>query len=165
MFIVTCMTLTSKILIGMIAGFVLGIFFNSLNLSDTNPINLYLVDGLLDTGGQIFLSLLRLMVVPLVFFSLVSGVASLENNMNLSVIASKTLGLYLFTTAIAISLGLIVAILLEPGIGLNLTTDSNFISPEKPQLKDVIINIFPTNPVKAMAEGNMLQIIVFSIFF
>ncbi len=165
MFIVTCMTLTSKILIGMIAGFVLGIFFNSLNLSDTNPINLYLVDGLLDTGGQIFLSLLRLMVVPLVFFSLVSGVASLENNMNLSVIASKTLGLYLFTTAVAISLGLIVAILLEPGIGLNLTTDSNFISPEKPQLKDVIINIFPTNPVKAMAEGNMLQIIVFSIFF
>ena len=165
MFIVTCMTLTSKILIGMIAGFVLGIFFNSLNLSDTNPINLYLVDGFLDTGGQIFLSLLRLMVVPLVFFSLVSGVASLENNMNLSVIASKTLGLYLFTTAVAISLGLIVAILLEPGIGLNLTTDSNFISPEKPQLKDVIINIFPTNPVKAMAEGNMLQIIVFSIFF
>ena len=165
MFIVTCMTLTSKILIGMIAGFVLGIFFNSLNLSDTNPINFYLVDGLLDTGGQIFLSLLRLMVVPLVFFSLVSGVASLENNMNLSVIASKTLGLYLFTTAVAISLGLIVAILLEPGIGLNLTTDSNFISPEKPQLKDVIINIFPTNPVKAMAEGNMLQIIVFSIFF
>ena len=165
MFIVICMTLTSKILIGMIAGFVLGIFFNSLNLSDTNPINLYLVDGLLDTGGQIFLSLLRLMVVPLVFFSLVSGVASLENNMNLSVIASKTLGLYLFTTAVAISLGLIVAILLEPGIGLNLTTDSNFISPEKPQLKDVIINIFPTNPVKAMAEGNMLQIIVFSIFF
>ena len=165
MFIVTCMTLTSKILIGMIAGFVLGIFFNSLNLSDTNPINLYLVDGLLDTGGQIFLSLLRLMVVPLVFFSLVSGVASLENNMNLSVIASKTLGLYLFTTAVAISLGLIVAILLEPGVGLNLTTDSNFISPEKPQLKDVIINIFPTNPVKAMAEGNMLQIIVFSIFF
>ena len=165
MFIVTCMTLTSKILIGMIAGFVLGIFFNSLNLSDTNPINLYLVDGLLDTGGQIFLSLLRLMVVPLVFFSLVSGVASLENNMNLSVIASKTLGLYLFTTAVAISLGLIFAILLEPGIGLNLTTDSNFISPEKPQLKDVIINIFPTNPVKAMAEGNMLQIIVFSIFF
>ena len=165
MFIVTCMTLTSKILIGMIAGFVLGIFFNSLNLSDTNPVNLYLVDGFLDTGGQIFLSLLRLMVVPLVFFSLVSGVASLENNMNLSVIASKTLGLYLFTTAIAISLGLIVAILLEPGIGLNLTTDSNFISPEKPQLKDVIINIFPTNPVKAMAEGNMLQIIVFSIFF
>jgi len=165
MFIVTCMTLTSKILIGMIAGFVLGIFFNSLNLSDTNPVNLYLVDGFLDTGGQIFLSLLRLMVVPLVFFSLVSGVASLENNMNLSVIASKTLGLYLFTTAVAISLGLIFAILLEPGIGLNLTTDSNFISPEKPQLKDVIINIFPTNPVKAMAEGNMLQIIVFSIFF
>ena len=165
MFIVTCMTLTSKILIGMIAGFVLGIFFNSLNLSDTNPVNLYLVDGFLDTGGQIFLSLLRLMVVPLVFFSLVSGVASLENNMNLSVIASKTLGLYLFTTAVAISLGLIVAILLEPGVGLNLTTDSNFISPEKPQLKDVIINIFPTNPVKAMAEGNMLQIIVFSIFF
>ena len=80
MFIVTCMSLTSKILIGMITGFVLGIFFNSLNLSHTNPINLYLVDGFLDTGGQIFLSLLRLMVVPLVFFSLVSGVASLENN-------------------------------------------------------------------------------------
>jgi Na+/H+-dicarboxylate symporter len=105
------------------------------------------------------------MVVPLVFFSLSTGVASFDKEKKISVIALKTLLLYLFTTALAISLGLLIAIFLSPGSGLDLITSSQFNTPEAPSLKTVLIDIFPTNPVQAMAEGKMLQIIVFSIFF
>ena len=105
------------------------------------------------------------MVVPLVFFSLSTGIASFDKEKKISVIALKTLLLYLFTTALAISLGLLIAIFLSPGSGLNLITNSQFIAPEAPSLKSVLIDIFPTNPIQAMAEGKMLQIIVFSIFF
>ncbi len=158
------MTLTSKIFTGMIIGFVFGTIISSLELSSDNYINTYLIGGILDTGGQIFISLLKLMVVPLVFFSLTSGVSSLDKDMNLGKIAGKTLSLYLFTTAIAISLGLIIAIFLSPGANLNLEISEKVLIPESPSIKEVFINIFPTNPINAMSEGNMLQIIVFSIF-
>ena len=158
------MTLTSKIFTGMIVGFAFGTIISSLELASDNYINTYLIGGILDSGGQIFISLLKLMVVPLVFFSLTSGVSSLDKDMNLGKIAGKTLSLYLFTTAIAISLGLIVAIFLSPGANLNLEVTETVLIPESPSIKEVVINIFPTNPINAMAEGNMLQIIVFAIF-
>ena len=104
-------------------------------------------------------------LLTLVFFSLSTGIASFDKEKKISVIALKTLLLYLFTTALAISLGLLIAIFLSPGSGLNLITNSQFIAPEAPSLKSVLIDIFPTNPIQAMAEGKMLQIIVFSIFF
>ena len=72
------MTLTSKIFTGMIIGFVFGTIISSLELTSDNYINTYLIGGFLDSGGQIFISLLKLMVVPLVFFSLTSGVSSLD---------------------------------------------------------------------------------------
>ena len=159
------MSLTSKIFIGMVTGFILGTIISSVNLPIDSLVNIYLVNGLLDLGGQIFISLLKLMVVPLVFFSLTSGVSSLDRNMNLGKIAGKTLSLYLLTTAIAISLGLLTAIMLSPGNNLNLEFNEAIKLPESPNIKDVFISIFPTNPIKAMAEGNMLQVIVFSIFF
>ena len=158
------MTLTSKIFTGMIVGFAFGTIISSLELASDNYINTYLIGGILDSGGQIFISLLKLMVVPLVFFSLTSGVSSLDKDMNLGKIAGKTLSLYLFTTAVAISLGLIIAIFLSPGTNLNLEISEKVLIPESPSIKEVFINIFPTNPINAMAEGNMLQIIVFAIF-
>ena len=158
------MTLTSKIFTGMIVGFAFGTIISSLELASDNYINTYLIGGILDSGGQIFISLLKLMVVPLVFFSLTSGVSSLDKDMNLGKIAGKTLSLYLFTTAIAITLGLIIAIFLSPGANLNLEISEKVLIPESPSIKEVFINIFPTNPINAMAEGNMLQIIVFAIF-
>ena len=158
------MTLTSKIFTGMIIGFVFGTIISALELTSDNYINTYLIGGFLDSGGQIFISLLKLMVVPLVFFSLTSGVSSLDKDMNLGKIAGKTLSLYLFTTAVAISLGLIIAIFLSPGTNLNLEISEKVLIPESPSIKEVFINIFPTNPINAMAEGNMLQIIVFAIF-
>ena len=159
------MSLTSKILIGMSSGLLVGSFISFLGLEDNQYFKIYLIDGFLYIGGQIFISLLKLMVVPLVFFSLTSGVSSFDQNLSLGRIASKTFGLYLITTAIAISIGLALAVFFNPGNNLNLETSISLSIPDSPNIKDVILGIIPSNPIKAMAEGNMLQIIVFSIFF
>ena len=159
------MSLTSKILIGMSSGLLVGSFISFLGLEDNQYIKIYLIDGFLYIGGQIFISLLKLMVVPLVFFSLTSGVSSFDQNLSLGRIASKTFGLYLITTAIAISIGLALAVFFNPGNNLNLETSVSLSIPDSPNIKDIILGIIPSNPIKAMAEGNMLQIIVFSIFF
>ena len=159
------MSLTSKILIGMSSGLLVGSFISFLGLEDNQYIKIYLIDGFLYIGGQIFISLLKLMVVPLVFFSLTSGVSSFDQNLSLGRIASKTFGLYLATTAIAISIGLALAVFFNPGNNLNLETSISLSIPDSPNIKDIILGIIPSNPFKAMAEGNMLQIIIFSIFF
>ena len=157
------MSLTSKILIGMLFGLIFGSIISLFGLESNPFIKEYLIDGILYVGGQIFISLLKLMVVPLVFFSLTSGVSSLDKNLSLGRIAGKTLGLYLITTAIAISIGLSIAVLLNPGNNLDLQTSTVINIPESPNIKDIILNIIPSNPIQAMADGNMLQIIIFSI--
>lgn len=163
------MTLTKRILLGMLAGLVLGVIFNILLGIETLPdflrrtIEDVLVMGLFDTVGQIFIASLKLLVVPLVFVSLVLGTASLGSNSRMGVMAGKTIGLYLVTTSIAITLALVTASIIRPGVGMELMTATSFAGSEAPSLKQVIINMFPTNPVTAMAEGNMLQIIVFSL--
>ncbi len=159
------MSLTLKIILGMIFGFITGTVINFFSLDNNFYINTYFINGIFDVVGSIFISSLKLMVVPLVFFSLSTGIASFDREKKISVIALKTLLLYLFTTALAISLGLLIAIFFSPGSGLDLITSSQFNAPQAPSLKSVLIDIFPTNPVQAMAEGKMLQIIVFSIFF
>ena len=159
------MSLTSKILIGMFSGLLLGSFISFFGLEANQFIKIYLIDGFLYIGGQVFISLLKLMVVPLVFFSLTSGVSSLDQNLSLGRIAGKTLGLYLTTTAIAITIGLTIAVLFNPGNNLDLETSISLSIPESPNIKDIVLGIIPSNPIKAMADGNMLQIIVFSILF
>ena len=162
------MSLTQRILIAMLAGLVLGGVFNILLGIDSLPAALRsfieqgLVMGLFDTVGQIFVRSLRLLVVPLVFVSLVLGTASLGKNSRMGLMAGKTIGLYLMTTCIAISLALLASSIIKPGVGM-LDAAATFTGSEAPSLKQTIINIFPTNPIQAMADGNMLQIIIFSI--
>jgi Na+/H+-dicarboxylate symporter len=156
-------TLTRNILIGMAGGLLLGSLIHAIDLADTNPIMVYGVNGLFDIGGKAFVASLKLLVVPLVFVSLVCGASNLSDGSSLGRIGMKTVGLYLFTTAIAITLALTVANIVDPGMGMALTTDAVFVAKESPPLKEVIVAIVPTNPVKAMAEGNMLQVIVFAI--
>ena len=159
------MSLTSKILIGMFSGLLLGSFISFFGLEANQFIKIYLIDGFLYIGGQVFISLLKLMVVPLVFFSLTSGVSSLDQNLSLGRIAGKTLGLYLTTTAIAITIGLTIAVLFNPGNNLDLETSISLSIPESPNIKDILLGIIPSNPIKAMSDGNMIQIIFFSILF
>jgi len=126
-------------------------------------IDAYLVNGLILLIGKIFIASLKLLVVPLVFVSLVCGAGGLGDSSKLGRIGLKTITLYLLTTATAIMIAVLVANLVDPGVGINLAEGASFVAKESPPLVDVLINIFPSNPVQAMAEGNMLQIIVFAI--
>jgi Na+/H+-dicarboxylate symporter len=165
------MTLTNRILVAMVAGIALGSIFNAvLNSSGVSEsvfaiLNTYLIDGLFDVVGRIFVASLKLLVVPLVLVSLICGSSALGDSARMGPIAGKTIGFYLFTTGLAVSIALLVASAIGPGQGLSLVTDTEFTAKAAPALKDVIVNIFPTNPVKAMAEANMLQIIVFALLF
>lgn len=159
------MNLTSRILIGMGAGFLLGSLAHALNLDPDGYLNRLLFDGIFDVGGQLFIRSLQLMVVPLVLVSLICGVSNLSSGADLGRLGGKTLGLYLFTTATAITLALTVALLVQPGSGVERTADVEFEPAPTPELKEVILNLFPTNPVAAMAQGEMLQIIVFALLF
>ena len=165
------MNLTNRILVAMVAGIALGSIFNvvlnsgGVSESVTAFLNTYLIDGLFDVVGQIFVASLKLLVVPLVLVSLICGSSALGDSARMGPIAGKTIGFYLFTTGLAVSIALIVATAIGPGQGLSLVTDTEFTAKAAPALKDVIVNIFPTNPVKAMAEANMLQIIVFALLF
>ncbi len=114
---------------------------------------------------MVFLASLKLLVVPLVFVSLVCGTASLDDVTKLGRVGGKTLGLYLLTTAIALTVAVLAAIVIQPGAGFELTTEASFVAKEAPSLAETFIGLFPTNPIQAMATGNMLQIIVFSVLF
>ena len=165
------MNLTSRIILAMVLAMAGGIFLKFINdsgyLSDLGQLILldFFTEGILDVVGQIFIASLRLVIVPLVFFSLVCGVVSISSSSRLGTISLKTLSLYLLTTAIAISVALTFALIFKPGVGIDLALPTAFEAAEAPSLKQVLIDIFPTNPIAAMAEGNMLQIIVFSILF
>ncbi len=155
--------LTRNILVGMFVGLLLGSLVHALSLNSENPLLVYGVNGIIDIGGKAFVASLKLLVVPLVFVSLACGASNLSDGSSLGRIGLKTIGLYLLTTAIAITLALTVANIVNPGLGMALTTDTTFVGRESPSLKDVIVGIVPTNPIAAMAEGNMLQVIVFAI--
>ena len=155
--------LTFRILVAMAAGLAIGVLLNL--LAEEGALRDYLVEGLFHVIGAIFLASLKLLVVPLVFVSLVCGTAALDDVSKLGRVGGRTLGLYLFTTAAAISLALLAAAFVQPGAGFDLPTDLVYEGRVAPPLTETLINIFPTNPVRAMADGNMLQIIVFSILF
>jgi Na+/H+-dicarboxylate symporter len=160
------MNLTIRILIGMFGGLVLGVLVQQLGLPDSHWLQRIGIDGVIDAGGRIFIASLQLMVVPLVLVSLVCGAASLGSTGNMGRVGGKALALYLLTTALAITIALLLALLVDPGVGTDSPTPDVTYDPVEPtSIKDTLIGIFPTNPVAAMAEGNMLQIIVFALLF
>lgn len=167
--------LTFRIIIGMIAGIVVGqilklmmpdgsdlvvpLFIADLSLRS------FLVDGIFNIGGEVFVACLRMLVVPLVFVSLICGTCSLKDTTKLGRIGGKAILLYLLTTAIAITFAMSLALLISPGEGVNMAASTTFESREAPSLAQVFIQMFPSNPFAAFAEGNMLQVIVFAMLF
>lgn len=167
--------LTTRIVIGMISGILLGFLLQSLmpngsdfviplGLFDLSIRNLF-VDGIFEVGGQIFVASLKMLVVPLVFVSLICGTCSLKDTSKLGRIGGKAISLYLITTAVAISFAMSLAILLSPGEGVNMTASTTFVAKEAPSLAQVFIQMFPSNPFAAFAQGNMLQVIIFALLF
>ena len=156
--------LTKNVLLGMAAGVLIAsVFYYSQN---SIPAGLYLTieKYVFNLGGQIFKNLLMLVVVPLVFFSLVSGISSLSNMVKLGSIATKTIGLYLMTTGIAVSLALIF------GWVFNLSGYEGEVDTFSPTTGDsslygTVMRIFPNNIFGAFVENNMLGIVFISILF
>lgn len=153
--------LTRNILIAMALGAALGTAFNLMGAD--GAVGGFFVQGLFPLVGSIFVRLLQMMVVPLVLLSLMCGTAALDDVAKLGRIGVKTLAFYMATTAIAIGIAILLALVVKPGAGFSLDYESEFQAGASPSLWEVILNIFPSNPFKAMAEGNMLQVIVFSI--
>jgi Na+/H+-dicarboxylate symporter len=168
-------SLTARIFIGMIAGVLIGFLFKLIMgesgdlqfsaLGIAFSIKAIFIDGIFTGLGQIFIASLKMLVVPLVFVSLVCGTSSLSEPSKLGRLGGKSVGLYVMTTAIAVATAICMALLIAPGEGLNLTTEAQFTSKEAPNIVQVFVNMFPANPIASMAEGNMLQIIVFAVLF
>ena len=166
--------LTIYIIIGLIAGIVIGsIFSPKADQAWVQWIDQYIFNVV----GQLFLSMIFMMVVPVVFISIVLGVVGVGDPKTLGSLGIKTLSFYLVTTAIAITIAIIVALVLQPGIGQSELLDSsevedyrsNELGGETGEAIDqtfdqTLINIIPTNVVEAMGTANMLQIISFAIF-
>jgi Na+/H+-dicarboxylate symporter len=155
------MNLSTKIFISMLIGGISGGILNLLGTPDWAQI--WLVDGVFRVVGQVFIALLKMLVVPLVFVSLICGVSSLADPKMLGRVGGKTIVLYLITTGIAVTLALTAAVVFQPGIGVN---PVNLIEKEIAQVTpftQVLIDMVPNNPIAAMADAKMLPIIVFSV--
>jgi len=155
--------LALRVLIGLAIGVVVGIIVYSLpsgTLKDK-----ILIDGLFQLIGQVFLRGIMMCVVPLVFVSLVNGAASMGDIKKLGRIGGKTIAFYLATTAIALVIGLVIANVINPGIGLDMGAIETVEVTEREgtSLVQILYEMIPRNPIQALAEGNMLQIIVFAI--
>lgn len=157
--------LTRNILLGMFAGFVVGAFFYYTNFF-SDQVTLFVEKYIFVLGSTIFINLLKMLIVPLIFFSLVSGISSLNNLSSLGKITSKTVALYLATTAIAVSLSLFIGTIFKPGSGysssISVAPDS---LPQSQGVFETIVNIFPSNILDAMANNEMLAVVFFSILF
>ena len=152
-------SLLLKISIGFFLGIVFG-FAVAPVVASSSALSTYVMP-FLDLVGKIFLRLLMMLIVPLVFSSLVAGAASVGDTRKLGRIGIKTLVLYFATTAVAIVIGN----LFQAGAGMNIPANLQASAREAKPLVDVILDIFPSNPIASMVNANMLQIIVFALFF
>ena len=153
-----------QVLIAMTLGCILGIIFKSID----NSINITPLYQLITLFGTIFVRLLKMVMVPLIFTSIILGVSSIGSGKKVGRIGIKTLIYYLCTSLLAIITGLFLSNLMKPGIGANIVANPNF-DPSKIQTPtstlDILIRMIPTNPFQALANGDMLGIIFFAIFF
>ncbi|MCR4441052.1 MAG: dicarboxylate/amino acid:cation symporter [Peptococcaceae bacterium] len=148
------MSLSTKILIGLILGIIIGLILpKAAGLT-----------ALCKPVGSIFINSIKMVIVPLVLSSLVVGAASVGDVKKLGRIGAMTLGYYLATTALAVTIGLILGNILDPGIGLILPEGAKYAPGTPAPIADVIVNLIPSNPLDALVKANMLQIIFFALF-
>lgn len=157
-------SLTTMIFIGLILGAVTGVLIHYM-LPAGQIRDDILVNGIFKFLGSAFIRLLQMLVVPLVFFSLATGALSMGDTVSLGKIGLKTLLLYILTTALAIAIALALASFINPGMGLELSelATKDVEIKEAPSVIDTFLNIIPTNPIEALAKGEMLQIILFAL--
>tara|TARA_B100001540_G_scaffold182444_1_gene160915 strand:- start:1479 stop:2834 length:1356 start_codon:yes stop_codon:yes gene_type:complete len=158
------MSLTVKVLLGMGLGIGVGLGINLFELNTAGSfVNVCIVDGLFHVVGKMFVNALKMLVVPLVIFSLICGVCGIGDIRALGRVGGKSFALYMLTTAIAIATAIIIAASSGIGKGMDIPNEANFVGKESPPLSQVLIDIIPSNPINAMANGDMLPVIFFSI--
>ena len=155
--------LTTWIFIALLIGALVGVILHY--LVPDGSIKSFLVNGVFYIIGNGFLRAMQMLVVPLVFCSLVCGSMSMGDTKRLGKVGVKTLGFYLFTTSLAITVALTVGNIINPGVGLDVSSlqSSGTTVPETKSFADVLLDIVPKNPINSLSDGNMLQIIVFSL--
>jgi len=160
------MGLTTRIFIALLAGVIFGVALCYL-VPDGSFKNDILVEGVLYVVGQGFIRLMKMLVVPLVFCSIVCGSMSIGDTKKLGTVGVRSLIFYLCTTACAVTVALLVGSLLNPGVGLDLSvlqsTNTQVESMQATSLTETLLNIIPDNPIGALAKGEMLQIILFAL--
>ncbi|MCM0754047.1 dicarboxylate/amino acid:cation symporter [Desulfovibrio aminophilus] len=144
------MKLWMKILIGMAAGTLFGLLFKA-GVPYVEPL------------GALFIKGIKLLIVPLVFASLVTGMTSMENIRQLGRISLKTFTIYMATTACAVSVGLFMSWAFQPGAGMGLAAPQDAAAKVPPSVVETLLDMVPANPLAGMVEGNILQIITFAI--
>ena len=151
------MSLVTRIMIGLVLGILVGLLFIS------NP---SIPSTFIQPFGTLFLNLIKMTIVPLVFASLVGGAANIGDIKKIGRVGGKTMIYFFVTTAFAVFIGLAVSNILKPGVGITLATAEAKIQEvsEAPSLVQTLLNIVPTNPIDALAKGDMLQIIFFALF-
>lgn len=156
-------SLSSRIFVGLFAGLLLGSIIQY-GFAGNSFANTTLVD-IASGAGSMFVQLIMMLVVPLVFFSIVTGIVELRDLKSFGRLGSKTFALYLTNTIVAIIVSIGLAMWIAPGAGMQLVGDQNasLTATELPGFIDMIVNIIPSNPVHAFATGNMLQIIFMAL--
>ncbi len=156
------MSLTNKIMLAMLLGLIVGVIFNTIQSPFVNE---HIVSGLFAMIGNMFINALKMLVVPLVVFSLICGVAGIGGIGALGRVGGKAFTLYMCTTAVAVALAITLAVAIGPGAGFDMTgTEVTAITTtEAPRVWDVLAAIVPSNPIAAFASGEMLQIISYVI--
>lgn len=150
------------LLLGALFGVVIHYWIPSSYIKDT-----VIVEGVLYVVGQGFIRLMQMLVVPLVFCSLICGSMAIGDTKTLGKVGVKTIGFYLVTTALAVCVALGSALIINPGIGLDMdAVQKGTVSTttETTSMAETLLNIIPKNPVQSMANGDMLPIIVFALF-
>ncbi|MDD3299174.1 MAG: dicarboxylate/amino acid:cation symporter, partial [Firmicutes bacterium] len=149
------MRLTTKILIGLALGIIVGLMLGG------SP---HIATDYILPFGTLFLRMIKMIIVPLVLSSLVVGAASMGDVKKLGRIGGKTIVFYLATTAIAIIIGLILGNIMQPGAGLSIPVDAAVEAAEAPSIANTLLNIIPDNALSGLVSANMLQTIAFAIF-
>ena len=159
--------LTTKIFIALIIGALTGIVLNLLSGFDqAEIIDKWFVNGIFELAGTMFISAIKMLVVPLVLTSLICGSAGIDDVRKLGRVGVKTLVYYIATTTIAIAIALSLSFITNPGKGFSIAEEqSDFAAHEAPGFVETIASIVPDNPFEAFTQGRMLQVIFFAILF
>ena len=156
-------SLGNWILIGMVLGLIVGLILNFW-VHDPFIKNVIFMDNIFYLGGNLFIKLMKMLVVPLVFCSIVVGVASISDIKTLGSIGGTTILIYLITTAIAVTVALAIGMYIKPGLGLNMVNVAQSANVTVNQtMADTILNIVPDNPFNSLANGDMLPVIIFGL--